>query len=422
MRRHAGSLVLALSLALVLPAPAASQEPAAEEGPQCAKRAEFIFWTADTWRPLMNALAANPAVCADYYISLPPIAGNRTNLRMPSVYREVRDLGPQFHSLAEIALGLTGWAQWVAAGNGTWYDAGVEFRRRMVAAGLQPELGHTWLVNEFDRTTRIDQAVRDDGSPGFPRQAMRDLVRGLYEGEPGMPSAPGIVELGINQSHQNLPDVPAYKEEIKDFLLDDAFWADMEGKVRWFSHEVYADTRFHGVPGSTLEARRQHLTDYQEHLLTLSQAGGRKTKVADRYLNDAFTPFTNGGGYPALGGDTFAFERGHGNTEVPLDQMHRFVSEQVYSVRHFSEKRRGGAPSVRIGFSWQPVNNGLTGPEFNARVALQAAHIAAVLAAAYGPGTSAEGACLRDSGTDWCTMERPGAGFTEEWESFTSWK
>jgi hypothetical protein len=458
VRLPTGALVLVLTLLLVLAAPAAGEEPdsqygnpldvcddlaglepslpcgddvppalearaSAAGGAECAKRVEIIFWTATRWRPLMRALAANPAACADYYISVPPADGNRTVLRPGSVYREIRELGPQFHSLAEMTLGLTGWAQWVAAGNGTWYDAGVEFRRRMAAINIQPELGHTWLVNEFDSTTRLDTSARPSGLPGYPRQAMIDLVRGLYEGAPGMAPGPGIVELGINQSHQNLPDVPAYKEQMKAWLEDHDFWSAIDGKIRWFVHEVYADTRYHGVVGSSLDERRQHLQDYQEHLLELVKAGGRRTIAAQRYLQETFTPFTNGGGYVALGGDPFGFESGHGNTEVPLDQMMKFVSEQVHAVRRYAERHRGEAPAGRIGFSWQPLNRfGLPSAQFEDEVEVQAAHLAAVLAAAYGPGTSSEGACLRATGTDWCSMQRPGAAFTAEWESFTSWK
>ena len=44
---------------------------------------------------------------------------------------------------------------------------------------------------------------------------MRDLVRGLYEGAPGMAKLPGAAEIGISFSHQNLPNVPAYKREMK---------------------------------------------------------------------------------------------------------------------------------------------------------------------------------------------------------------
>jgi len=397
----------------------------------CTKRVEIVFWTANRWRVLMDALAANPAACADYYISIPPADGNNTILRAGSVYREVRDLGPQFHSVAEMRLGgPTAWARnWVAAGNGTWYDAGVEFRRKMAAINFRPELGHTWLLNEFDYTTRRDQAVHADGlTPGYTRTAMRDLIRGLYEGAPGMVPAPGIVEIGISQSHQTLTDVPAYKEQMKEWLLDGDFWNDMAGKVPWLAHEVYADTRRHGVPGSRLEERRGHLFDYQQHLFELVRAGGSRVLPARAFFKEAFMPFTNGGGYVALGGDP-PFESGHGNTQVPLDQMMRFVSEQVNAVEYYAERHFDAAATRRIGFSWQPVNNPrspdgpeVPGPEFEAAVVQQAAHIAAVLAATYGPGGTSKSACLRETGTDWCAMQRPGAEFTDAWELFSVWK
>ena len=63
--------------------------------------------------------------------SLPALAGDKTRLRSPAVFDRLRRLGPRIHPLAEVTLGQTGWAKWVADGNGSWYDAGVEFRRRM---------------------------------------------------------------------------------------------------------------------------------------------------------------------------------------------------------------------------------------------------------------------------------------------------
>ena len=435
MYRLSLAVLLTVSFALVVAGGAAGADepaespadPAASTTAECTKRVDIVFWTANRWRPLMRALAANPAACADYYISIPPADTNNTILRPGSVYREVRDLGPQFHSVAEMTLGQpTGWAHWVAAGNGTWYDAGVEFRRKMAMINLRPELGHTWLLNEFDYTTRRDQAVHGDvfSTPGYTRTAMRDLVRGLYEGAPGMPPGPGIVEIGISQSHQNRPGVPAYKEEMKAWLQDGGFWSSMDGKVPWLAHEVYADTRFHGVPGSRLEERRRHLVDYQQHLFELVKAGGRRALQARAFFKETFMPFPNGGGYVALGGDAVdpPFESGHGNTEVPLDQMMKFVSEQVNAVEFYAERHSDAEATRRIGFSWQPVNRfGLPTTQFDAEVEVQAAHIAAVIAATYGPGGSSKSACLRETGLDWCTMQRPGAAFTDEWELFNGW-
>ena len=78
---------------------------------------------------------------------------------------------------------------------------------------------------------------------------MKELVRGLYEGAPGMQPLPGAVEIGVSFAHQNLPDVPAYKAEMRPYLQDAEFWTFLDGKVRWLLHEAYADTRNHGVAG-----------------------------------------------------------------------------------------------------------------------------------------------------------------------------
>ncbi len=338
-------LTLALAFGVLTAGQVAQAADSASEptAPECNKRVEVVFWTANRHRPLMRALAANPAPCTDYWISIPAGDNDKTTTRMPAVYREVRNLGPQFHPLVEVVLGGTGWGRWVAAGNGSWYDAGVEMRRRIAALNLRFDLGETWLLNEFNRTTRID------GDP-YTRSAMKELVRGLYEGAPGMQPLPGAVEIGVSFGHQNLPDVAGYKAELKPYLQDADFWSFMQGKVRWLLHEAYADTRNHGVPGSTLEERRSHLEDYVFHLLELAKAGGRHTTTVDRFLNDAFVPFVNGGGYVALGGDAFDFTTGHGNTEVSVDQMMRFASEQIYTVRHYARdaSRRARGQTDRL--------------------------------------------------------------------------
>jgi hypothetical protein len=132
-----------------------------------------------------------PSPCVDYYVVIPPLAADKTALRLPQD-DVIRALGPQFHPVAEMALGtLTGWNVWVHAVPGrTWFDAGVEFRRRMAAAGYRFDLGETWLLNEFDGSTRRDEAQ-------YSRAAMKELLRGLYYGDGSGPTVPGIVEIGI---------------------------------------------------------------------------------------------------------------------------------------------------------------------------------------------------------------------------------
>src|SRR5262245_51387359 len=171
----------------------------------CRLRAEAVFWTANDWLLLSQALAADPSPCADYYVSIPPQSADHTLLR-GAQDDLVRALGPHIHPVAEMTLGtLTGWDHWVHALPGrTWLGAGVEFRRRMAAAGYRFDLGETWLLNELDRSTRRDE-------PPYTRAAMRDLLRGLYEGGGQLAPIKGLVELGIAYTHQSIPDVEGYK-------------------------------------------------------------------------------------------------------------------------------------------------------------------------------------------------------------------
>jgi hypothetical protein len=394
------------------------QDDSLPEG--CRLRGEAIFWTANDWLLLARALAADPTPCADYYVSIPPLAADKTGLR---VLQDdlVRALGPRIHPVAEVTLGgLTGWANWVTGAPGrTWYDAGVEFRRRMVEAGYRPDLGETWLLNEFDRSTRRDE-------PPYTRAAMRDLVRGLYDGGGGQPLLPGIVEIGIAYTHQNIPDVPQYKAEMKKWLEDSAFWADVGPKIRFLTKEAYPDARFWGVAGSSRLQRTWHLTQYMEHLIRLAEAGPREIRVARAFLRRTFLPLGNAT-WPALGPDPYSppFCCGHGWTLIPLVEMLHFVSEQVYGVRAYARFHPHGAPAGRLGFSWQPTNNFELPPaEWLAARQAIAARIAEAIHYAYGPGlASAQGACSPPgSNLDWCTGgDVPGAAFTEAWSIFGFW-
>ena len=61
----------------------------------------------------------------------------------------------------------------------TWYEAGVEARRRMAAAGYDVSLGHGWALNELSSAVRIGN--------GNARANMRAFLRGLYEGDGTLP-------------------------------------------------------------------------------------------------------------------------------------------------------------------------------------------------------------------------------------------
>ena len=131
--------------------------------------------------------------------------------------------------------------------------------------------------------------------------------------------------------------------------------------------------------------------------------------------------------WPARGPDPFSppFCCGHGWTMMPLETMLTFVSEQVYTVRHYAGSHPQGPPEGRIGFSWQPTNNfSLPAAEWDAAKRAIAARIGAAIQYAYRQGgASAEGACSPpDSGQDWCDgADVPGAAFTDAWHTFENW-
>lgn len=411
--------------------------PAGPPAASCRLPVEYVSWTENNWALLAGALAADAAPCGEYWVSIPPLAADKTRLR---VLQDdvIRALGPNIHPVAEVTLGsLTGWAKWVEKGNGTWFEAGVEFRRRMAAAGYDVTAGETWLLNEFDRSTMRDaprtapdQMAGGQLLPPYRRADMEALLRGLYHGDVGMPRAPGVVEFGIHFRHQNIPDVAAYKTELQSFLEGDSFWREIDPHVRWFAVETYPDVRYWGVPDSSRNERWRHLADYVFHMLDLARSGPTSVEAARTFLERTYLPLLNGG-WRARGGDQFQFVTGHGNTIVDDETMRHFVSEQVLAVRHYAGTHTQGAPAARLGFSWEPVNRQSADqpggdpwtPEFRSAVEVLAARIAsAVHYANRQGGASPVGACSAPGSTEyWCDGRVPGAAFTESWAGFTSW-
>src|SRR5436190_14308426 len=134
----------------------------------------LFFYAPSDWLRLATTLAARQVPCAQYYISIPPLAADKTAFRPDQPWR-IRALGANFHAVAEIS--YNGWGNWVAANASTWYAAGVEARRRMAAQGYDVSTGDTWVLNESSSAVR-------SGS-GAARQNLRDLVHGLHDGAGG---------------------------------------------------------------------------------------------------------------------------------------------------------------------------------------------------------------------------------------------
>jgi hypothetical protein len=176
-------------------------DQAREPGPSavsCRIDVEAVFWTGTDWERLAKAMGNDRTPCGEYWVSIPPLAANKKGLR---VLQDdvVRSYG--VHPIAEFSVGeVTGWANWVLdpGKNRTWFQAGVEFRRAMAAAGYRGP-NETWLLNELDRTTMRDgpREAPDHIWPAFRRADMVQLLSGLYYGDIGMDPLPGVVEIGI---------------------------------------------------------------------------------------------------------------------------------------------------------------------------------------------------------------------------------
>jgi hypothetical protein len=409
---------------------------------KCPFRNEVFFWTDTNWLRVARNLAANPAPCTEYYISIPPQATPKHELRRFQA-AQIRAFGPQFHALADVHLGETGWVQWVrenrhrfASDEEAWYEAGVELRRRMARPDVNFDVagGDSWLLNDFNTGTRRDGGTyKGLDLDQWKRRNMRALIRGLYEGpaDGSLGKTAGIAQVAIQFTHQNIPFIEEYKEDWKAWLQDEAFWADAKKYVRWIGKEVYSDTRLWGGPETPLAQRAHHLQHYQFHVAELAEKGPASTHLARDYLREAYLPLTNGT-WGALGPDRFdpLFCCGHGETFIPIDHFLHYVTEELHAIRKYAERRPNRAPQGRLGFTWQPTNNWvpprvdppMPNAEFLAGQDAIVQRIAAAIVDGYGYGGTARAMC-EPPGTDenWCDRGREGSTFTEQWKIFRSW-
>lgn len=352
-----------------------------------------IFYAASGSLALAQALAADASPCAQYYVSVPPLAADKTQMRSGTA-AQIRALGPDFHALAEV--NYTAWQGWVASTGNSWYQAGVVARTRMAAAGFDVSVGDSWAVNELTSAVRL-------GS-GAARQNVRDFVRGLYDGNGGAATKGVAFVEGIAQPTVSLA---VYKSRLESWLQDAGFWADMSSYVGDFLQENYGDVRDYGVAGADVTTRLGYLNAYLEHVLQLTSGAPATASASSAYLQ---------GSYAALASAAWAWSSGFGYTAVPFDQMQDFVSAEVDAMRSYDASL--GWSADRIGFAWDPSNSlGLSSSNFSTQSAAIAARLAAAIAASADPAAPGGGACA----SPWCTATVNGAAFTPAWGTFSTW-
>jgi hypothetical protein len=396
LRRHLACALIAAAAVLAVPQAAWAQ-------PDCPREVDGVFWGGTQWLELAQALAANSSPCAEYSVSLPPaVLSDQTVLRLRPRFDEVRALG--VHPVTEIRWTSTGWRAWVVGPHPQWlpgrtfYEAGVEARRRMAIRDLDVEAGETWAFNEL-----TPEVLR--GEPGA-RAEVLEFLRGLYDGAPGMPKARGIAFNIWVPSTTDEAGVEAYKADLKQWLADEAFWTELDRYVDVFAHEVYVSSLSWGVSGATLAKRAKRMNDYFQHMAVLAGDAPKELQAARTFLQRTYLPLANAA-WPHSGiGDTHL---------LSADLMSHFVSTQVYALRQFAEAYPRLVPQDLIGFGWAPrMSPGYTEAGRNQIAARLASAIRDSLVA------SPKDACGVPERI-WCEGEVPQAEFDTAWRTFDSW-
>jgi hypothetical protein len=353
------------------------------------RHADVVFYTTDTVR-LATELSKSASSCSDYYLSVTPTATGAPRGDPPVT--AIHSLGPRFHALAEIRLNL--WAGYAKA-NG-WYAAGVEVRRQMRAAGYDVSRGDSWAINEVGAPSGTQMGVDVLKNTGTARQDLREFVRGLSMGDDGVASR-GLVFAA--DPLQVATDLTQYKQDLRSWYFDSAFWQDMARSVRFWAQETYADARTWGVAGSTLAERAAYLNDYFLHGSRLAAAGDGRTDAARTFFATAYTPVGNGS-YRWPNPDATS-GIGFGSTDTGLTEMLGFVSTQTHALRSSSPER--------FGFAFVP----------HAAAASETLAVADRLAAAIQSSeTDPSGAC--GASDESCEGTLAGAAFIEAWKTFTN--
>jgi hypothetical protein len=345
----------------------------------CTRPARAIFYAQTDWMRLATKLAAQQSACNQYYVSVPPLAADKSQARSGQA-AQIRALGANFHALDEIS--WNGWSSWVTANGATWFDAGVTARQRMAAAGFDASAGDVWALNELSSAVRTVTGVARANALEFMRGLSSDGVKGV------------VFVAGIGQTTS---DTGPYKVNLQNWLQDAGFWSAVSKYASDWAQENYGDVRAYAVDGASPDARRDAQAQYLGHELALANAGPDTAGAARTFLQSSYVPFGNG---------AWAWNASYGFTNAPLATMQDFVSGQVYAARTVGD---------RVGFAWAPNNTqGLTTTDFNAQTASLLDRIAAAIRDS---SSSPDQACA----PSWCATALPGAAFTAAWAGFSAW-
>jgi hypothetical protein len=363
----------------------------------CLLHNEAVFYAAGDWVRLAQKLVAESSPCSDFLISVPPIVADKTRFR-PLEDDRLRAVGPQIVPLAEVHFST--WQTWRLREGKSWFEAGVEARRRLDAAGYAG-----WALNEVPSSVR-------QGLPAT-RANLASFLDGLYVGDGTAPPSKGVVFIvGVGQ---NTSPLNVYKTNLRNWLMDGLFWGAMQRTVSFWAQEVYADTRFWGVEGVARDLRSEYLTDYLQHVILLARAGGDQNRAALDFLERTHLPLANA---------AWRWDFGFGNTVVDSVQMTMFVAEQTYAMRDFVRTYAYGLRNGRLGFAWAQRNlvNPIPTGEFVSSTAAILERMGDGFRHAYGQrGGAPNDACGPPGKRVWCDGAVDGAAFYDAWKDFRNW-
>lgn len=356
----------------------------------CTRTANVITYDPNGWESLANAFEAILSPCANYFIHLPAVTADKTEPRGPLPPATIRARKGRFFAVAELHYGA-----WSARTDLGWYEKGVEFRKRMDAAGYNVARGDLWSIHELPATVRTDAAVRTN---------VRDLVRGLYTGPAGSPVRNGIVFVS-NMAHETTT-FTVYKAALKSWETDSAFWTEMNKYVRFWGQGAYTSASKVCVASATIASRADHVSTFTMHAPRLagSSAAPGSVLMARAFFNETYFPLLTA--YWKSSGP-------FGDTNVTLDAMKQHVSLQTYATRLWLDTHT--YPDGRIGFAWDESAG--TAAE---RVEL-ATRLASSIRDGYAPAATASRACSPTGAYTWCNCAVPGAAFNEGWSTFSTW-
>ena len=286
------------------------------------------------WLRLATRLAANASPCAQYYVSVPPVVGQKTraSARPGDADPRARAAVPRArrdppHDVAEV--GREHRVDLVPGGRrGAPQHGRRRLRRRRRAT--------RWAVNELTSAIR-----RGDGAK---RAEIRDFLRGLYDaGGEGPPTKGVVFVVGIGQRVARGRDVQG--AHCRSGSRTRRSGADVNAYVSDWSQEVYGDVRGYAAPGADAATRRDALVDYLRHSDLLAGAGGGGLRHGERVLRATSSPVANA---------AWQWDSAFGWTDVSIELMQQYVSAQVYALRNHSV--RTGQPTDHWGFAWAPRN------------------------------------------------------------------